>query len=120
MQKAEQGLESIPVKQNPFIKAKTIEGEIQEMKTMPQIESIREMYAEGKSIRSISRTAGIDFVTAKKYIEQQDFSERPSTGKEICVVGEYKRKKQSDCSVGAENDRNDVGTGDRKGDISGL
>jgi len=68
MQKAKQGLESIPVKQNPFIKAKTIEGEIQEMKTMPQIESIREMYAEGKSIRSISRTAGIDFATAKKYI----------------------------------------------------
>jgi hypothetical protein len=90
MQKAKQGLESIPVKQNPFIKAKMIEGEIQEMKTMPQIESIREMYAEGKSIRSISRTAGIDFATAKKYIGQHDFSERlPSEGKGKSVLNQY-------------------------------
>lgn len=57
---------------------------------MPQIESIREMYAEGKSIRSISRTAGIDFATAKKYIEQHDFSERlPSEGKGKSVLDPY-------------------------------
>ena len=57
---------------------------------MSQIESIREMYDGGKSIRSICRTLHIDFSTAKKYIQQNDFSEAlPSYRKGKTLLDPY-------------------------------
>ena len=42
---------------------------------MSTIESIRQKHRKGMSISQICREEKVDFKTAKKYIEQEDFSE---------------------------------------------
>ena len=42
---------------------------------MSTVESIRQKHRKGMSISQICREEKVDFKTAKKYIEQEDFSE---------------------------------------------
>jgi len=63
---------------------------------MSQIESIRQMYREGKSVREICRIQKTDFYTVKKYIGKQDFSEKLPAGKEgKSVLDPYRQEIKS-------------------------
>jgi transposase len=82
-----------PSLQNSILQGiqKPKEGVQQEMKSMSQVESIRQMAKMGKTVKTISRELHADYRTVKKYIEQEDFNiDLPGKGNTISKLDSYK------------------------------